>query len=418
MLDESRYVFNMKRPSIPSHPSGGEDSWESLAEDLFGIDVGRTPESGEVVPPEELEPEELEEEEATPAAASEAASEAPSAAEAVSPDADTGQQAQPSGSAADRRAVELVESTAQVSTGDADSGEPPQRAADRRDDSYWDTLEELEKDETRGQEPSVGSRGPRTQTSEARSQTTLSDERAPTGPQSDRSAPAQRSRPEQKYFDNPEFGAGILDTPGDASEEQAAGTTPVETAEAAAAAAGDEGREASQVVPAESEADRSKRRRPRRRRRRPRSKDTELPDVAAREPGEQGAATAADDRTDDAARKPSERSSELPRQRSSGERRRPPAGATVKDESVDEEVETDDRDWDMDTDEDEDNSEESSRSSKSAYRKVPTWEEAISYLLNPPHAGPKGSESEAKASGPPKPQGSKPVGRRGRRRRR
>ncbi len=299
-----------KRPN----QGGEEDSWEMLAEDLFGIDFGKVaaqnepPDSGEHSPDESDDSSRVRDDEAAETGTEEAAIPVDS-----------------------QEASAAVEEDAAPESG----GKSPQPEK-RDDDSYWNALSDWDwgaDESTRGapavrQETNSPSRRP---TSSAGSSSDKPSERSTSRERRRDEQPAPVNR--DAYIDDDDFGLGVLDEA--VEQDQAASTT----------------------VEGEEPTPPHKRKKRRRRRRRPRGTD-------------QGPETA-DTESDDL---------EIPQEA-------PPAG------EVDGAAEPPRSDPDVH--EKERPAPKPEPNVPSAYRELPTWEEAVSYLVNPAQTEARSTETSS-----------------------
>jgi len=411
-------------------PPGGGDSWESLAEDLFGIDFQAAPEIDEIAPIVEPTGETAETSDAAPAP-DEAASEpepAPAGIENVQDDE--------------------VDNVGSDEEADESSDQAAATAAEAKkdDDDFWDPLNEWQWGESSSDSSGEAKSDAKKTGRRERKEQFPSRPSRPVRVEEDFASP-QDLRDE--YNDDFDFGAGLVDDEPTTKPVEQAKTQPTDTQQTEAAQAD----ESVEVAPEdettavdseleasfdadetktvdETEAEPKKRRRRRRRRRRPTKEasdsapaETEADEAATKE-GE--AVDEAEESTDDT---PEEEPKRPPRRRPSRRGRRssakkPPECESVPADEATATVEEDDDEDDAESSDIVDGEEEAdSGDQKPRYRNVPTWEEAIGYLLNPSHSDSKSSEAETPAkttshSGSrPKKEGSKSPSRRGRRRR-
>lgn len=447
----------MNRDPIVPNSGGEDDSWESLAEGLFGIDFGETEEAAEIIDPDE--PAAVESQEAiTPddaevsAEVAEVGSTSDDAAELVT-ESEVAESSSQSADPFDADAQEIEES-------DVDESD----ATEAEDDNFWDPLNEWEWEDPKLARPKsdvpaedATSRGDaKVETTAAASPNTAAPAKDFLRMIDDDDSSAADFR--EEYIEDPAFGAGVLEDASspksdtattDSAEADAPSDTVAESSTAAVLSAAS----ADESTVTESEAGDAARKRPRRRRRRRRStgagqtrdaaetpSSVETPDTDnlissdETDAGEPDAATDVD-------KDESESRTRKPRRRPPRRRRRSPASSEAEHKTEEAEPEADTvSDDDMDFDDEEAESSESDDSSdvkdsdrKSPYRNVPTWQEAISYLLKPAaESDSEKRDSKSRAAGSsrsgksrssrsrasqPKGESSESSGRRGRRRR-
>jgi len=488
--------------TAPSSPDG-EESWESLAEDLFGIDFETVPDSEPVELPDEPSPEapldepqpveEVDVMEDT-VIVDEVAADWPNDADDGFGNgllaADAADESDESDEVAGHRS-NIEDDESKVKSADAldaeveiaadnslaadeeddDEDESADEAAETSEDTYWDALNDWGWESENG-----GKADSAPDTKSGRGASRRKE------PERARSKPSRAKKPDRKteedrpvvrerivddfatgadfrdeYVDDADFGVGLLDTDKVAADS---------TAESAPSKTG----EAKDDATGASDSDKPKRRRRRRRRSRPETGDRQAQTEKADEPDDSqvNAGDESDEdvtSTDDEARSDPDDASvaddvqdgvKKPRRRRSprrrGRRRESPAAAQADadddsksqetsqaqpDEELDDEVLGDEVlvdevlvDEVLGDGDDSDNGEpsepvESGGREKATYRNVPTWEEAISYLLNPSQvegnkpAAPAASSAKATATKSGRDSSkSKPSGQRGRRRRR
>jgi len=410
-----------KEPFFPDSPGEG-DNWESLSENLFGIDFGKDSETGKNIPSEDVSTGESGES-PVPVDPKEASSGTPND---VDPDEES----------------DVVDEMATHGTGDEPAVDKAVSVPEARDDdTYWGMLQQWEWDESGTEESSP--------IEDRKFDAASSSSRTPEEPSPAESAAETSFVPDDhsvtaadfhdEYIDDAEFGAGLLEDDEsplnavsersletkDAIEPGTAKTPPVSPPLAGGKQGGDE----TQTQPAidvadEAEAAPRKRRR-RRRRRRPRAAESEratdeisegqvvdfgagVEEVVAEEPGQ-------DKEAEDSAVEEPQKTKRPARRRSSRRRRKSASVKTTEEKPVTKEKEQDsavaDAELEPEPDHDEAAGDESTHEVSSAYKDIPTWEEAISYLLNPSVAESGGAQKVSKSDS------SRASGRRGRRRR-
>lgn len=395
------------RPELPEE----EDSWAGLAEDLFGIDFAKVSEEGEFVPPEDLlteddrttpdspEPETTEnsqtagvEESPSPATFGEEEVHEPELSSENPPEIDT-----------DNEAASTQE---QVLSGSKQT---------REDDTFWDVLNDWNWEENKAR-PSKKESAPE-EKGRSRDRSITKTDKPPVTNRIQREegdfSTAADFRDE--YIEDDGFGAGLLEEEADIVKE------PELSLEKDKSPGDDETR----AKPRRSR----RRRRPGKTRSEPAETETDSKEervVENREDAEESG-----DEKESSSSDTQKRSS---RSRSSRRRRKPTASKDIdraiepagefEEGAVEDHLEPDvDLETAIDSEESEAREEKSTRPGRSAHRDVPTWEEAISYLLSPPPARPRESESETKPNTTAKKEAStsttaKPPARRRRRRRR
>ena len=346
---------------------GDEDSWESLAENLFGIDFGRHEDADELISPEELLPEEPHD---------------------LARDESTGE----------GRAGELAE--------EADAPEAPHPP--RRDDEqeYWDILREWAGDvaqpsgEERHWSPVKGKRKKRERRSSA--------EAPPRREES--AAPARAGRDEEEYVEDTGFGAGLVEHE---SRPRRSRPEPVVAADVEDEEPAEIQEKRATEEPSEEEGRSRRRRRGRRPRREgpvpsPRSRESAAEDDFTPPEEERAGDREGEDESDRPPRRGRRRRREFDREEAAIER------TAEKPPDEEEEVLVD---WSAEpildsasSAEAEDEEEDEERETVATYRSIPTWEEAIACLLNPGAASSRTEERRDRGSG-------RESGRRHRRRR-
>ncbi|MCH7989586.1 MAG: hypothetical protein IID46_10635 [Planctomycetes bacterium] len=388
------------RPNLPEK----EDSWTDLAEDLFGIDFAQTPESGEFVAPEEL----LAEVDQTSSDSEESKSTALSVEAEQSEEAE---QSSLSGIEADAKEQETSPSIQDMPAEHEETGE---------EDTFWDPLNTWNWDEGKAQvgkidqESSEPKRGRENRSSFEREQPVSS--RIVRGEDNFSSAEDLR----EEYIDDSDFGSGLL-----AEDAEAVSESKISDS------SGEQTEQAEETQP--------KAKRSRRRRRRPRRGKKDTGDVKTESSGEEKIEVKEDasggedsaDQGDAADATPRKQPSRRRSSRGRGRRSDSPAaesdsqtpepteeseefGASILDDELEPESEES-------SNESQDLPSEPEGQSKETYRDVPTWEEAISYLLSPPkltaEAKSESKASPASAATKDSSDSSKPPARRRRRRR-
>jgi hypothetical protein len=375
--------------SEPKKPRRGEDddSWESLAENLFGIEFSRHDDADDLISPDELFPEE----------------ETPVSDE---PDEASARDLTRDDSTGEGRAGELAEVV--------DSPEESPVSA-RRDDEeqYWDVLREWAADVSEGDEESHWS--------PAKGKRKKRERSGAPDPASSREEPSQEHRDEfaggdeetEEFLADSDFAAGLLE--GEPSSKRSRPPRRADRDDDLAAGDPESRRSEDEGEPAESERHRSRRRR-RGRRGRPEAEEPSRA-AAAEETGsdqpfgfEEGEERPRAERDREESREQRERRPRR-RRRDTAEPEERPARRPPADDAGEEEVLVD---WNAEPmlnapagDEAEDEDDE--REAVAAYRGIPTWEEAIACLLNPSAPEPRSGEREP---------GGRSSGREGSRRRR
>ena len=385
-------------------PSRGneEDSWESLAENLFGVEFTKHDDVDELISADELFPEEAESR----------------AEEELVRDESTGE----------GRAGELAEEV------DADQAQPVAAQGDS-EDQYWDALREWasdvgESDEESRWSPTKGKR---------KKDSRRGEERAPAAEDEPLRQPsAAADEPEvdaDEFLDDSDFAAGLIEDEPRRRRPKPPAPKPVTRREEPVARREDRREEPvarrEEAEPdddsaepfaagvEESDEERPRRRRRRRGRRAPGAEgEARTADVARDEPDEDvefGRLEEEPERAEPEESDEERRERRRPRRRRGGrpEREELAIERTPQEQSEEEEVLVD---WSAEpildstaTDEDED---EDEREAVGVYRDIPTWEEAISCLLNP-----SASESSRRESERERSSGREGGGRRRRRRR-
>ena len=410
--------------------AGEKDSWEGLAEDLFGINFSKTRSAAKVgtdEPEQAAEPAPIDAVDDGPRSVPAPADSPIETADQASVEShdDLIQAAESDDASDDSDVADIVQDK---STSDSD-----------REDTYWDALESWQWDQTSSKSNGAADSSGQSELvgAEARTEPT-------TAPTTEKTTTSSDRRDAEAYVTDDDFGFGIFEeeSPREAAQaEFVEAATEEPTFETDEDDVSDEAAEPieEEALPAETEAVSEtdvdepepsvRKRRRRRRRRRGRSPKTdevldESPSEA--EPAAETGGIAADDDQEEVAEtdtevvatvyeKPPERKRR--RRRSSRRRRKDePTSDSGEDAATeDSQAESDDDDF---TDEQADG--DSDRSVTTAYRDLPTWEEAISYVLNPDQIATKTAEPETvkgDASRSDSTKSPKSSGRRGRRRR-
>ena len=368
--------------SEPPKPRSGneDDSWESLAENLFGIEFNRHDDADELISPEELFSDET-----APADEPEGV-----ALEDFTRDDSTGE----------GRAGEFAE--------EIDSpAESPAPARGEDEEQYWDVLREWAADVSDAGEQSHWSpaKGKR-----KKKERRAAPERAAASEEESPAAQRYEDEESEEFLADSDFAAGLLE--GEPSPKRSRpprrGDRDLETeAEELESQRRRETGERS-----ESEPRRPRRRRGRRGRpeedepRRPVSAEDEIEEPF----GFEGEEEEESPRAEQEREQPRERRPRRRRRRESAGREERPVRRSPADDSDEEEVLVD---WNaepiVDATPDDGADEDEDREAVAAYRGIPTWEEAIACLLNPSAPEPRSGEREP---------GGRPSGREGGRRRR
>jgi hypothetical protein len=389
------------RPNLPEE----EDSWTDLAEDLFGIDFAQTPESGEFVPPEELlsvdDPVPLDSEESNDPAVSDEAEQSEEA-----------EHSSLSGIEAEAQEQETAPSIQDI---------PAEREETGEEDTFWDPLNTWNWDEGKAQTGRIDrdSRQPE----RSRRKPSSFEREKPVSSHIVRGDDDFSSTEElrEEYSDDSDFGSGLL-----ADEAE-----PVSDSEIS---------DSSGAQTEQAEETPSKPQRSRRRRRRPRRAKEDSGDVETVSTGDEKievkeeasggeGSTGQDDAAEETPRKRPARRRRSSRGR--GKRSDSPAaesesqtsepigeseefGASILDDELEPVSEES-------SDESQDLPSEPEAQSKATHRDVPSWEEAISYLLSPPkltaEAQSASKTSPSSTATKDSTESSKPPARRRRRRR-
>ena len=410
-------------PNAPEMPPG-EDSWTDLAQNLFGIEFNNPPDADELISDEDLDID-VDEPTGIPEAT---ASAEPAPAEPEQPlaqpadEVDAGNEVHAEITEVDVIATVAGESIEIATTdGPADLPEPSvsEPLAEEEEDGYWDALESWNWSEEPEETRASSSRSGRSRTSRRapRQERTPSRKSAPSRssapPKESPSAPAPVASSDE-YLDDSGFGAGILDdSPVDAPASSA---SVAETAGQPVSASNE---------PAANEGDRPPRKRRRRRRRRPRRTEGELTESVSE------SCSTEESPSPEESLLPEESSGETPegepvvttstnqtekpasRRRSSRRRRgshgsKSDAAKTPHDETPDEvadAAETEQPPAD-------DKQPTSSKRKPASYKDIPTWEEALSHLLQANQAPSRKPESASGSSGTAKRDSPKRTGRR------
>lgn len=361
----------MNTASNKPNPRDEDDSWEALAENLFGIDFARHADADELISPEELFPEEPVETQPQ---------------DELARDESTGE----------GRAGELAE--------EADSPELQQKpaAAGDDEDACWDALrawasEGEAADEEHHWTPAKAKR--------RKKEPRRAEE--PAGRETARPEPGDVSEPdepEEEFIEDTDFAAGLLEE--EARPRRRARPAPpmreeLEEEERPAKRAAAEAEEEEEEEREETERERRPRRR-RRRARRPKAAEAETAAVSPREP-EPGFA-APEEEPERAELEPEE---EERRGRGRRRRRRPAAAGreetavqrAPEEQAEDEEVLVD---WKaepiLDSTAAAEDEEDEEREAVAAYGNIPSWEEAISCLVNPRRTEGRASETGGERS--------------------
>ena len=469
------------RPNLPND----EDSWESLAENLFGIEFGAMPNAGEIIPPEELSVEVAKVEE-LPAEVAKVSEEppAPQAPADVSETPDAPQAVEELTLDVSDVAVSDVAESDVAESDVAEAGEigdeksfdddkksiakdekPSARSGggSNADDAYWDVLKDWDWGEKSSNTAHDRKRATSKSSSSHKAAPVKRVDKKPARVTEDFATPAEFR---DEYVDASDFGAGLLDGENISRDDEPVSTLKTEPASESIRVKAED-LEQGEAVSEESadETDPKKRKRRRRRRRRPRTAEStqtaeqtaEQTDAPAAEP------ESADDPNDEqvvvVTQGPADATEEEPTKPKRSTRRRPsrrrkPAAPAAEEKSAEEksaeeksteeksteEKSTEDdasapASWESDFshddhdehvehvehvehDEHDEHDEAMSTSDKaSLYHDVPTWEEAISYLLDPSLAKAHATASESGSPGKTKSDSTKPASRRGRRRR-
>jgi hypothetical protein len=385
------------RPNLPEE----EDTWTDLAEDLFGIDFAQTPQSGEFVSPEEL----LAEDDQTPLDSEEPKSPALTveAGETVAVELPQEAEKPPlSEIEAEATEQEISSSIPDMPEVEGKGGEAPTSERDRsadnigeteKEDTFWDTLNDWNWDESMTQ---VDKTDPRSSEPErSRIKRSSFERERPVSSHIVREEDDFSSVEDlhKEYIDDSDFGVGLT-----AEEDE-----PVSESEIS---------DSSDEQTEQAEEPQSKPQKRRRRRRRPRSAKTDTGDVEAASPSDEkselkeessggGESSDQDDAADATPRKrrSRRRSSRSRKKRSDSSSSEPdsqtPEPAGESDELgeliIGEDLETE---LDEDLIESEDLPSETEQPSKASPRDVPSWEEAISYLISPKPAAQADSKSK------------------------
>ncbi|GAB4143101.1 MAG: hypothetical protein Tsb009_13940 [Planctomycetaceae bacterium] len=363
-----------KDPLFPKTP-GEDDSWESLAGDLFGIDFDAETESEEILSPEELA-EDLD--------------------ESLTDDVEKSspEEADETDSKSD---VLLAESP------DEDDSEPEEEIPpasimhDDEEDSFWDPLESWNWDddeEDATAQPSAEKRKKPITKKHPKPSKTSRKKNATSGKATPQ--PSSSQVDSEEFIEDSDFAAGILDSSSPALDT------------------GEADHEDEKSTPEKPPA---KRRRRRKKKRTPSETVGEQPadndstheELHATEIDE-GIKITAQSETEEGDTEVEQGRGKRPSRRRSRRRRKP---ETVK------EPQATDEDTVEETDDSKEGPKSKDKSEKSTYRNIPTWEEAISCLLNPQSASSKNPETKGKetsGSTTSKREAGKSTRRRGRRR--
>ena len=390
----------MNGKDLPLGSSGEDGSWESLAEDLFGIDFGKPPEGEEILSPEELMLDELD---GRPQDVEESG-----IGEEVS-SADTSE----SHSAPESGEAETVEAVAEGSSsesleaeqaGDEEAVDVAEESGEAQRDPYWDALNQWQWDDkgSAGETGRAQNKPPSKPGKDVDSSDSLKV--SPTGATS--RLQEVTSTPEDfrdEYIDDDAFGAGLLAEPIEPEPDS-------ETSEATAAAAEATGVSKESLVAEEDKPPAKQRRRRRRRRRRP-SKDDAQPD--SQDTSKTAEVVDEEESVQKEIGEVSGEPSSLRRSTRRPQKSSPTTGESGFDQE-DVERETEDRESESEEQSQKDD-DDVSQETESSYHDIPTWQEAISYLLNASSGVSAGRNAETASQ--TKSETPRPSGRRGRRRR-
>jgi ribonuclease E len=390
--------------SEPTRASGDEDSWETLAEDLFGISFSKADDASPIPLPEDVEP---------------AYTEEPCLQE---PSQDS--PAETADAFGEDTSSEPADKVSPETSGECDAGEAEQDAvaaeASSQKDAYWDVLNDWNWDEDqRGRPP----RSPEQQSSgrggRQGSRRRREPDSRPRESARPEKPPTRAAEPANSYVDDSDFGEGLLDS----------GSAPRRTGDESRERGSEARRDSAERESGDGDESHPRRRRRRRRRRGRPDRENAAPqgtedessvtDETPLEPADEDVPDRSEERQPDERRRRHRRPD---RRRSREPIVAEPADEEPSDEEEDlltdeeQDLLTDEEEPSADVsdeaDEGEDDGDDAEGGQKAVFRNVPTWEEAVSYLL-------RTREARSGEPGPPRHGGEsgRNPGRRGRRRR-